>query len=162
MTDIKENEVIQKTEESVAEEKLTAEMIEEERKKLEAVREEQRKKTQDALAAMAEGKGILKLNTPIKSGGESIEELPYDFTALTGLEYTQAMDSDPKSSQLQKITHRQGLALFATSASKYVDRLDMQDILQRISAADAIEAIELATIFFAGSMRAGRMRISKK
>lgn len=160
MTDtVKEKEVLV---ENVEEEQLTAEKIEEEQKKLEAVRKEQKKKMQEALAAMAEGKGILKLNTPIESGGESIEDLPYDFTALTGLEYTQAMDSDPKSSQLQKITHRQGLALFATSAAKYVDRLDMQDIIQRISAADAIEAIELATIFFAGSMRAGRMRISRK
>lgn len=125
-------------------------------------REEQTKKIQEALEVMAEGKGVLKLDTPIVSGDESITELQYDFTALTGLEYTQAMDSDPKSNQLQKITHRQGLALFATSAAKYNARLDMQDIIQRIGAADAIEAIELSTIFFAASMRSGRTRISRK
>lgn len=140
----------------------TEEMTEETENNPELSREEQNKRVQEALAAMAEGKGIFKLNTPIESGELSIEELPYDFTSLTGLEYTQAMDSDPRASQLQKITHRQALALFATAAAKYVDRLDMQDIVQRIGASDAVEAIELATIFFAGSMRAGRMRISKK
>jgi len=126
------------------------------------IREDRKKKMQEAIAAMSEGRGKLKLNTPILSGEEKIEELTYDFTALTGMEYTDAMDSDLKARELQKITHRQGLALFAAAAAKYSNRLDVRDIIERISAADAIEAVELATIFFAGSARAGRLRISKK
>ena len=129
---------------------------------VESSRAEQNKKVQEALSAMAEGKGVFHLNTPIVSGDESIEDLPYDFTKLSGLEYTQAMDSDSRSTNMTKISHRQALALFATAAAKNVERLDMTDIIERIGASDAIEAIELATIFFAGSMRAGRMRISKK
>lgn len=132
------------------------------KKTLSDLTKERNRKMQTALSAMAEGKGILKLNTPILSGETLIEELTYDFTALTGMEYVDAMDSDPQYKRMDKITYRQGLALFAKAAAKYNERLDMQDITERISAADAIEAVELATVFFAGSTRAGLMRISKK
>ena len=129
---------------------------------------EERARMKDALAAMSEGKGRLRLDSPIpcdSGDGESlIEELPYDFTALTGLEYTEAMDSDVNASsqQIFRITQRQALALFAKAAAKETARLDMQDILARIGAADTVAAVQLATLFFGASTRAGQKRISKR
>ena len=110
---------------------------------------------------MAEGKGRLRLETPIQAGDEEIAELTYDFTALTGLEYTDAMDSDTNATQVFRITYRQGLALFAKAAAKQTDRVDMQDILSKIGMTDAQEGVQLAALFFNASARAARRRISK-
>ena len=110
---------------------------------------------------MAEGKGRLRLETPIQSGDEEITELVYDFTALTGLEYADAMDSDANATQVFRITYRQGLALFAKAAAKQTNRLDMQDIISKIGMTDAQEGVQLAALFFNASARAARRRISK-
>ena len=126
------------------------------------IKKERERRMQEFILALREGKGIFKLNTPIISGDEEITELPYDFTSLTGLEYTDAMDSDIRARDLQKITYRQGLALFATAAAKYSERLDMHDIVERIGAADAVEAVEIASLFFVASARTGHLRISRK
>ena len=72
------------------------------------------------------------------------------------------MDSDPNAQQIYRITYRQALALFAKAASKQTDKIDMRDIIERMGMTDAVEAVQLATLFFSASTRAGRMRISKK
>lgn len=120
------------------------------------------KRNTESLEAMKEGKGILTLEKPIEYDDEKITQLPYDFTELTGLEYADAMDSDPNSRQAYRITYRQGLALFARAAAKQIEQLDMKDIIERIGIADAVEGVQLATLFFNASTRAGRLRISKK
>jgi hypothetical protein len=135
---------------------------EEARKKFEESIAEVRKRAEEARDAMKEGKGRLKLQTPIESGDEKVEELAYDFTTLTGVEYTDAMDSDPNSQNSFRITYRQALALFAKAAAKESERLDMRDITEKISAMDAVEGVQLASLFFNASTRAGQMRISKK
>ena len=81
-------------------------------------------KSKEANEAMAEGKGRLSLETPIVAGDEEITELAYDFNELTGMEYTDAMDSDPNAQQIYRITYRQALALFAKAASKQTDKID--------------------------------------
>ena len=139
-----------------------AERLKETRAKIEAAAEEIREKTKLANEAIMAGKGIFKLEKPIKSGEEEITELPYDFTELTGLEFIDAMDSDPNASQIFKITSRQALALFATAAAKEVPSLDKRDIMERIGMTDAVEVTQLATLFFSASTRAGRLRISKR
>ena len=127
-----------------------------------AQQEEIRRRRKDAQEAMGTGKGVLRLETKIKSGDQEIEELPYDFNSITGLEYTEAMDTDPGASQIYRISYRQALALFAKAASKQTERLDMKDIVSRIGATDAVEAVQLATLFFTAATRAGQLRISKK
>lgn len=124
--------------------------------------EEIREKSKEANEAMGAGKGRLRLETPIQAGEKEITELPYDFTALTGTEYTDAMDTDPNAQQIFRITYRQGLALFAKAASKETDGVDMRDIIDRLGVTDAVEGVQLATLFFSASTRAGRLRISKK
>ena len=124
--------------------------------------EERRAKFREANEAMSEGKGILRLEKPIMSGDKEITELPYDFNELTGMEYTDAMDSDANAQQIYRITYRQGLALFAMAAAKQSDRLDRRDIVERIGVTDAVEGVQLATLFFSASTRAGQLRISRK
>lgn len=124
--------------------------------------EERRAKFREANEAMSEGKGILRLEKPILSGDKEITELPYDFNELTGMEYTDAMDSDANAQQIYRITYRQGLALFAMAAAKQSDRLDRRDIVERIGVTDAVEGVQLATLFFSASTRAGQLRISRK
>lgn len=124
--------------------------------------EEIKRRNAEAQEAMSQGKGRLQLETPIQSGDETVTELVYDFTSLTGLEYTDAMDSDPNATGTYRITNRQALALFAKAAAKHTDRLDMQDIISKIGITDAVEGTQLATLFFNASTRAGRLRISKK
>ena len=130
--------------------------------KLRASITEMREKLKDAREAMQAGAGKLTLEKPILSGDEEITELEYDFMALTGLEYADAMDSDPNANNGFKITHRQALALFAKAAAKQSPRLDMDDIMQRLGVTDTVEGSQLAMLFFNASSRAGQMRISKK
>ena len=123
--------------------------------------EEAKAKNREANEAIGEGKGRLRLETPILAGDEEITELVYDFSVLTGMEYIDAMDSDQNAAQIYRITYRQALALFAIAAAKQSDLLDMKDIISRIGATDAVEAVQLATLFFTASTRAGHLRISK-
>ena len=160
----------EKNNQAQAEENKVQELTPEERKKqleelqeqLKANLEERKRKKKEASAAMSEGKGVLKLETPILAGDEDVTELIYDFNELTGIEYTDAMDSDPNAQQIFKITYRQGLALFAKAAAKQTERVDYRDILERIGMTDAATAVQLSTLFFSASTRAGQLRISKK
>ncbi len=130
--------------------------------KLKAEAAERKARAEAAAAAVAEGKGILTLETPIIVGEDEVTKLAYDFTKITGLEYADALDSSPNSLNVYSITTRQALALFATAAAKATPELDMKDIVENIGATDALEGVQLATLFFNASTRAGRMRISKK
>ena len=103
----------------------------------------------------------MTLETPIRARGKDITELTYDFTTMKGIEYTDAMDSDPNANNAFFITKRQALALFAKAAAKHTEELDMQDIIANLGVTDSVEAVEIATLFFNASLRAGRMRISK-
>lgn len=122
--------------------------------------EELRKKSQEANEAMGAGKGKLRLETTFQSGGKTVEELKFDFTALTGVEYTDAMDSDPNAGGY-RLTNRQALALFAKAAAKQTEGPDAKDIMEHIGITDAVEGTQLAMLFFSAAARAGRMRISK-
>lgn len=123
--------------------------------------EEARAKNREANEAVGQGKGRLRLETPILAGDEEIKELVYDFSVLTGMEYIDAMDSDQNATQIYRITYRQALSLFAAAAAKQSDVLDIKDIVSGIGVTDAVEAVQLATLFFTASTRAGHLRISK-
>lgn len=131
-------------------------------KQLRERNEEIKAKSKEAQEAMSQGKGRLSLETSILAGDEEITELAYDFTEITGTEYVDAMDSDINAQQIYKITYRQALALFAKAAAKQTDGVDARDIIERIGITDAVEGVQLATLFFSASTRAGRLRISKR
>ena len=141
--------------------KQAAEAQKELREKIKKELEEQRKRIAEANEALGQGKGRLRLETPIRANDTEITELAYDFTVMKGFEYTDAMDSDPNANNAFYITKRQALALFAKAAAKQTDGVDMQDIISGMGVTDSVEAVEIATLFFNASRRAGRMRISK-
>ena len=156
----KEKEMQAEATEMTAEEKKKK--AEELRRQLQEEAEKIKKRNIEADEIIKQGKGRLTLETPILSRDEEVKELQYDFTRLTGLEYTEAMDSDQTAQQIYRITYKQALSLFAKAAAKETDGLDARDIMQRIGVTDAVEGVQLATIFFTGSTRAGRMRILRR
>ena len=116
---------------------------------------------QDVVAQVARGK--LVLDTPILSKGENVTELHYDFLALTGFEYADAMDSDATSkSDSFHLTNRQALSLFAAAAVKKTESIDREVVIRGLSISDAIKAVQIATVFFVASSRAGNRRITKE
>lgn len=135
----------------------------ERREELRRQAEEELKQFKESMEAVREGKGKLRLEKPIQAGDREITELEYDFTALSGLDYTEAMDVGQNASQNPaSISYRQGLSLFAKAAAMQNERLDMKDIVSRIGMTDAVAAVEAASSFFTGSVRAGLKRISKR
>ena len=106
------------------------------------------------------GRGKMELETPILVADKPVNELHYDFTKLTGWEYADAMDSDPSGSNIFRISSKQGLLLFAAAAAKETEGVDATDIRERMGVADAIKAVQVATVFFVASTREGNKRIS--
>ena len=92
--------------------------------------------------------GILKLEKPIRSGDADVTELYYDFNEITGWEYAEAMDSDKAAPNVFVMTSKQALALFAKAADKGTKGIDEIDIKERLGGIDAMEAVQLATLFF--------------
>lgn len=108
------------------------------------------------------GKGTLSLETLIRAGGKDVTALNYDFTAITGREYADAMDKDTGPTNAFRITNKQGLYLFACAAGKATKGIDATDIAERIGVGDAIKATQIATVFFVASTQAGNKRISNE
>lgn len=164
MKDAKD-QVMNRTNETAAEEQEeTPATPEEKREELRRMAQEQIREAKEVLEVMKEGKGRLALETPITAGDKEFTELAYDFTKLSGLEYVDALDSDRNvgARQVDSISSRQGLELFARAAAKEAEELDATDIVTRIGGTDGAVAAQLGSLFFAASIRAGRRRISKK
>lgn len=166
---MEENKIIQQEAETeVVQEQPTEESTEEKKNKAEEAKkiileklEERKAKIKTASEVMKEGRGVLKLETVLRSQSKDVTELAYDFTELTGMEYIDAMDADPNVQSAFSITNRQALALFAQAAAKKTPGMGMRDIMEQIGGTDAVEAVELAMLFFHASKRAGQLRISK-
>lgn len=115
-------------------------------------------------------KGVMKLEKPIQAGAGAVTELRWDFRELTGWEYANALDGDSADVNVFKITNKQALCLFAAAAAKAttikndagmdVHPLDARDIRSRMGIDDTIKAVQMATVFFVASARAGNKRIS--
>lgn len=115
-------------------------------------------------AAEAVKHGILRLAEPIYDGEKEYNELEYDFGALKGLEMARALDFGDGPKDSFRLTDVQALNYFACAAAKCQNLsggLDATDIRERIGGMDAIKAIQLATVFFRASSRAGDRRLSK-
>ena len=106
------------------------------------------------------GTGTMQLYTPIQDGQNRITELKWDFLALTGREYAEAMDMDPNARAAFSMTSKQALCLFAEAAAKATGGLDAMDIRDRMGSMDAGKAIQLATAFLRLSSLAADRRIT--
>ena len=96
-------------------------------------------------------RGTLELATPIRARSTDVTVLHYDFTRLTGWEYVEAMDSDPNSRNVFNVSKKQALCLFAAAAAKATEDVDATDIKERIGLADALRAVQVATVFLVRS-----------
>lgn len=105
------------------------------------------------------GKGKMALRTPILADNRQVEELIFDFTALTGREYVDALDSDTKAMNAFRVSNAQAFALFTKAAAKATDGIDEADIRDRMGAMDCVKATQLAAVFFSACNRAGNRRI---
>ena len=124
------------------------------------VREDTLKKVEEIVSKATIG--TLKLAAPFKSDGIEITELHYDFKAVTGVEFADAMDSDnSRKSDSFRITGKQALALFAVAVEKCEEHVDKQDVLRGLSVEDAVAAIQAATLFFRAASQAGSLRTSR-
>lgn len=107
-------------------------------------------------------RGKMELTTPIQDGDDCVKELSWDFLALTGNEYADAMDRDPQPVNAFRISNIQALNLFAAAAGKATPKIDATDIRRGLGIMDAQKAAQLATVFFTASSRAGNNRISNE
>ena len=99
--------------------------------------------------------GTLKLIFPIRAASTDVTELNYDFCGLSSLDMMEALDRDG-SFNLIGITNRQALYLFAATAAKCNGKVDENDVLSRLSSADAVKAVQLAKLFYVASNRRGK------
>lgn len=105
------------------------------------------------------GRGRMELRVPIQDGENICKELNWDFLALTGAEYVDALDRDARANNTFRITNVQALSLFAAAAAKATPGVDATDIRRGISIMDAQKATQLATVFFTASSRVGNRSI---
>lgn len=103
--------------------------------------------------------GIIKLETPLLAADKPVEEIRYDFTKITNMEYIQAMDTDRSNSSLTQISQKQAFELFL-KAAKGNRGLDETDLRKRLSMADTMAGIRVAAGFFVltGNGAAGRIK----
>lgn len=113
---------------------------------------------QEQIRKLAKGK--LELETPIRAGSTDVTELRYDLLKLTGREYADVMDRDSGTMNMFRISNKQALYLFAAAAARETSGIDATDISDRIGVQDSIKAVQIATIFFVASARAGNSRIT--
>lgn len=107
-------------------------------------------------------RGKMELSVPIKDGENTYTELHWDFLALTGAEYVDALDRDTRASNSFRMTSTQAFNLFAAAAGKATQGIDATDIRRGMGIMDAQKATQLATVFFTASNRVGNRRISNE
>lgn len=110
--------------------------------------------------ALRLSRGRFRLEKPIRARSRDIEELKIDFSMLSGMEVVDALDRDAKGNNAFYITKKQALFLFAEAAAKATPDVDSTDILERISVADTLKAVQVAAAFFTASSQAANMRYS--
>lgn len=104
-------------------------------------------------------KGRIALETPITARDKELTEICYDFTKVTGLEYLDAMDADPKNHDTFHISQKQAFCLFTKAAAKATDDVDETDLRRRMGKGDVMNAVRIATTFFMLMSRSANKRI---
>lgn len=106
-------------------------------------------------------RGTLILESPIKDGKNTVTEVHWDFLALTGTEYVNALDGAGNTANTFLISNTQAFHLFAAAAGKATDGIDVTDIIQRMGAQDAQMGAQVAMLFSKASFLVASKRISR-
>lgn len=96
-------------------------------------------------------KGVLRLFSPMKSRGEEVSELHYDFSVLTNRDFISCMDADRGNRSMGTISRAQALKLYYRmhdKAERPISGLDYHDLDEQASISDTEAMIEKASDFF--------------
>lgn len=121
---------------------------------IQALGQEERKERmhEDAQRRLeAATKGVIRLLRPMKSRGEEVTELHYDFAALTNQDFISSMDADRGNRDRNSISRAQALKLYYRMHNKVerpISGLDEHDLNEQASIADTEAMTEKATTFF--------------
>lgn len=129
----------------------------------EEIRRETLKEVREKLQGIVNSarKGSYELAVPLLADGVSVETLNFDFGALTGWEFVDAMDkAAPQKAGPDGISTGQALSLFAAAAAKATQHVDAEDILERMSMEDSIKAADIGRLFYKSASRLGNLRIT--
>lgn len=99
-------------------------------------------------------KGVLRLFTPMKSRGEEVSELHYDFSVLTNRDFISCMDADRRNRDMNSISRTQALKLYYRMHDKVerpISGLDAHDLEEQASIADTDAMVDRAAAFFTSS-----------
>lgn len=96
-------------------------------------------------------KGVIHLSRKMKSRGEEISELHYDFSVLTNRDFISCMDADRGNRSMGTISRAQALKLYYRmhdKAERPISGLDYHDLDEQASISDTEAMIEKASDFF--------------
>ena len=99
-------------------------------------------------------KGVLRLFSPMKSRGEEVSELHYDFSVLTNRDFISCMDADRRNRDMNSISRTQALKLYYRMHDKVerpISGLDAHDLEEQASIADTDAMVDRAAAFFTSS-----------
>lgn len=102
------------------------------------------------------GKGKMVLAVPLTADDREVTELEYDFVKFTGAEYADVLDK-AAAPFVAGLTNRQCLLLFAHGVQKATPGVDEGDVRDRLSAIDAVQAMQVTKAFFMACSRVGRI-----
>ena len=99
-------------------------------------------------------KGVLRLFSPMRSRGETVSELHYDFSVLTNRDFIACMDADRRNRDMNAISRTQALKLYYKMHDKVerpISGLDAHDLEEQASIADTDAMVDRAAAFFTSS-----------
>lgn len=99
-------------------------------------------------------KGVLRLFSPMKSRGEEVSEIHYDFSVLTNRDFISCMDADRRNRDMNSISRMQALKLYYRMHDKVerpISGLDAHDLEEQASIADTDAMVDRAAAFFTSS-----------
>ena len=109
-------------------------------------------------------RGTIDLFTPMRSRGEDVHTLHYDFSTLTGNDMIECLDTDRYADNDNSVTNRQAMALFLRACKRTehaISGLDEIDIRKQISARDCVSCVRIGKSFFAHALAGALLSISR-
>ena len=98
--------------------------------------------------------GVLHLFQPMRSRGDAVSELHYDFSVLTSREFIACMDADRSNRDMNTISRTQALRLYYKMHDKVerpISGLNAHDLEEQACIADTDAMVERAAAFFTSS-----------
>lgn len=109
-------------------------------------------------------RGAIDLFAPMRSRGEDVHALHYDFSTLSGNDLIECLDTDRYADNDNSVTNKQAMALFCRACKKVehdISGLDEIDIRRQISVRDSVTCVRIGKSFFAHALAGALLSISR-